>query len=73
MKLQLITIKTIIIRVNSIDYKYVKPKYLSPVNQLQLIEAKVKGSCMVWNIQGEQITYNQIKQYLYLGGVFDKG
>ena len=64
MKLQLINIKPIIIRVNSIDYKYVKPKYLLPVNQLQLIEAKIKGSCMVWNIQGKQITYNQIKQLI---------
>lgn len=64
MNIQLINIKPIIIRVNSIDYKFIKPKYLSPVNQLQLIEAKVKGSCMVWNIQGKQITYNQIKQLI---------
>ena len=64
MKLQLINIKPIIIRVNSIDYKFIKPKYLSPVNQLQLIEAKVKGSIMVWNIQNKQITYNQIKKLI---------
>ena len=64
MKLQLINIKPIIIRVNKTDYKFIKPKYLSPVNQLQLIEAKVKGSIMVWNIQNEQITYNKIKNLI---------
>lgn len=35
-----------------------------PVNKMKLIEAKVKGSCMVWNVQGEQITYNQIKKLI---------
>lgn len=67
MKLQLIKIKPITIRVKETDYEYVKPKYLTPVNKLQLIEAKVKGSCIVWNIQNEQITYNQIKQLVIQG------
>lgn len=46
------------------DYEFVKPKYLMPVNELRLIEAKVKGSTIVWNIEGEQVSYNQIKELL---------
>lgn len=72
MKLQLINIKPITIRVKETDYEFVKPKYLSLVNKLKLIEAKVKGSCMVWNIQNEQITYNKIKQLVYEYMVLNK-
>lgn len=64
MKLQLTKIHPITIRVNNTDYEFIKPKYLTPVNKLQLIEAKVKGSCMVWNVRCEQITYNQIKKLI---------
>lgn len=35
-----------------------------PVNDIKLIEAKVKGSTMVWNIEGETISYNQVKNML---------
>jgi len=70
--LQLIKIHPITIRVNKTDYEYIKPKYLTPVNKLQLIEAKVKGSCMAWNVQGKQITYNQIKQLAYEHSITNK-
>lgn len=52
----------ITIRVKNNDYQFVKPYYLMPTSGLRLIKAKVKGSLLVWNIEGEQITYNQIKQ-----------
>jgi len=61
MALQLIKRKPLIFRVKKIDYEFVKPKYLIPVNELRMIEAKVKGSTMLWNIEGEQVSYNQIK------------
>jgi hypothetical protein len=46
------------------SYKYVKPYYLMEVGGLKLIKACVKGSSLVWNIAGEQVTYNQIKEQL---------
>lgn len=42
-------------------YEFKKPYYLIPVDEFRLIKAKVKGSILVWNIEGEQITYKQIK------------
>lgn len=62
MTLQLIKIKPITFRAKNTDYEFVKPKYLMPINELRLIEAKVKGSTMVWNIEGEQVSYNQIRE-----------
>jgi hypothetical protein len=46
------------------NYQYVKPYYLMEVDNLRLIKAKVKGSLLVWNIEGCQVTYNQIKNKL---------
>lgn len=46
------------------NYQYVKPYYLMEVDNLRLIKAKVKGSLLVWNIEGVQVTYNQIKNKL---------
>lgn len=62
MNLQLIDRKKLRFRVNKVEYDFVKPKYLMPLNEFRLIEAKVKGSTMCFNIQGETITYNQIKE-----------
>jgi hypothetical protein len=61
MALQLIKRKPFIFRAKKTDYEFVKPKFLMPVNEFRMIEAKVKGSTMVWNIEGEQVSYNQIK------------
>ncbi len=35
-----------------------------PKDEFKLIKAVVKGSILVWDIKGEQITYNQIKKTL---------
>jgi hypothetical protein len=43
-------------------YNYVKPYYLMEEDTFKLIKAVVKGSILVWNIEGKQITYNQIKK-----------
>ena len=51
----------ITIRVKNKEYEFKKPYYLIPVDEFRLIKAKVKGSILVWNIEGKQITYNQIK------------
>lgn len=64
MTLQLIKRKPFVFRAKNTDYEFVKPKFLMPVNELRLIEAKVKSSTMVWNIECEQISYNQIKSLL---------
>lgn len=58
---QLIKIHPVTFRVKNIVYEYVKPKYLMPENEFRLIEAKVKGSTMVWNVEGERVSYNQIR------------
>ena len=64
MKIQLINIKPITLRIENNNYQFVKPKYLLPNNQLKLIEAKIKGSTMVWNICNKQVSYNQIKKLI---------
>lgn len=64
MTLQLIKRKPFVFRAKNTDYEFVKPKFLMPVNDFRLIEAKVKGSTMIWNIEGEQISYNQVKTLL---------
>ena len=51
----------ITIRIKNKEYEFKKPYYLVPVDEFRLIKAKVKGSILVWNIEGKQITYNQIK------------
>ena len=52
------------ITIRSKKYQYVKPYYLMEVDNLRLIKAKVKGSILVWNIEGGQVTYNQIKKLI---------
>jgi hypothetical protein len=54
----------ITIRVKNKEYEFKKPYYLMPKDEFKLIKAVVKGSILVWNIKGEQITYNQIKKTL---------
>ena len=61
MTLQLIKKQPFIFRVNNQEYEFVKPKYLMATNDFKLIEAKIKSSTMVWNIQGGTVSYNQIK------------
>ena len=61
MTLQLIKSKPFIFRINNSEYEFVKPKFLMPGNKFKLIEARIKGSTMVWNIEGITISYNQLK------------
>jgi hypothetical protein len=60
--LQIIKYKPLTLRYENIEYNYVKPKYLIKIGSLKLIEAKVKGSTMVWNLGDNQLSYNQIKK-----------
>ena len=52
----------ITIRVKNKEYDFKKPYYLVPKDEFRLIKATVKGSILVWNIEGKQITYNHLKQ-----------
>jgi hypothetical protein len=61
MTLQRIKNKPVIFRIKNTDYQFVRPKYLIPSDKFKLIEAKVKASTMVWNIEGKTVSYNQIK------------
>ena len=51
----------ITIRVKNKEYDFKKPYYLVPKDEFRLIKAVVKGSILVWNIEGKQITYNHLK------------
>ena len=62
--IQLVKNYPLTFRVKIREYEFVKPKYLMPVGSLKLIEAKIKGSTMVWNIEGGIVSYNQIKKLL---------
>ena len=48
-------------RVGNETYKFVKPYYLQNVNDFRLIKAVVVGTSLRWNINGNYITYNQLK------------
>jgi len=63
MEVQLIDRKHFIFLINGEEYMYIKPKYLMK-DFGKLIEAKVKGSTMIWNIEGTQVSYNQIKKVI---------
>jgi len=52
----------ITIRIKNKEYDFKKPYYLVPKDEFRLIKATVKGSILVWNIEGKQITYNHLKQ-----------
>lgn len=53
------------LRIGSIEYKFVKPYYLFDYKQLKLIKPKIRSSTLTWNISGKIITYNQLKKLLY--------
>ena len=59
--LQIIKNKPLTLRYENVEYEYVKPKYLIKKGSLKLIEAKVKGSTIIWNLAKKQLSYNQIK------------
>lgn len=44
------------------EYQFVKPYYL--MIGIKLIKATVRGSTMVWNIEGKELSYNQLKEFI---------
>lgn len=65
MDLQVINIKPIIFRLHGKVYHFFKPYYLMPENDFKLIKPVVKGSTLMWNISGTQLSYLQLKQKIY--------
>lgn len=61
MTIQLIDKKKLLFRIEKQEYQFIKPKYLMPANKFYLIEAKVKGSTMSWNIEGGNVSFNQLR------------
>ena len=64
MEIQIIKSKPVIFRVRNVDYEFVKPYYLMPVDGMRMIKGVVKGSTLCWNIGGGVLTYNQISKCL---------
>lgn len=67
MNIQLTKNKPITLRIENVIYQYLKPKYLLKENSFKLIEAKVKGSTIIWNLGKFQVSYNQIKKAINNG------
>ena len=65
MNLQVINIKPITFRLNNTVYHFCKPYYLIPENEFKMIKPVVKGSTIVWNISGTQLSYFQLKQKIH--------
>jgi len=60
--IQLIDKQRLLFGVNNKTFEFVKPYYLLPTNEFKLKKATVKGSCIVWNIFGIEVSYNQLKE-----------
>jgi len=60
MTIQIIDRKNLVFRAGNNDYQFVKPNILFK-NFGIIITAKVKGSCLGWNIEGEWVSYNKLK------------
>ena len=65
MDLQVISFKPIKFRFRDKVYQFFKPYYLMPENELKLILPVVKGSTLMWNISGTQLSYLQLKQKIH--------
>lgn len=61
MDLKVIDKQKHIFRIDNNEYQFVKPKFLYK-NFGEVITAQVKGSTMGWNIEGEFVSYNQIRE-----------
>lgn len=62
--IQLIDKQNLTFRVKNVTFDFVKPKYILLKNEFRLRTAKVKGSTMVWNVSGCQVSYNQLRGLL---------
>ena len=47
--------------VNGVKYRFVKPYYLQKEGCFKLIKATVVWSSLRWNISGNYLTYNKLK------------
>ena len=65
MDLQVISFKPIKFRFIDKVYQFFKPYYLMHENELKLILPVVKGSTLMWNISGTQLSYFQLKQKIH--------
>lgn len=63
LRIQIIHIKPLIFRTEKNEYLFVKPNILYQ-NLGERVEAKVKGSCLGWNIEGEFLSYNKLKKLI---------
>jgi hypothetical protein len=61
---QLIDKEKRIFGVKNKTFEFVKPYYLLPSNEFKLKKATVKGSSLVWNIFGTEVSFNQLKELL---------
>lgn len=62
MNIQIIHKQPLIFRAHTQNYEFVKPHILMPVGEFRMIRAKVKGSSMGWNIEGEFLSILQLKE-----------
>ena len=62
--IKLIDKQTLTFGVENNTFQFVKPYYIMPSNEFKLLKATVKGSTIVWNIYGTEISYNQLKKVL---------
>lgn len=62
--LELINKQALTFRIKNIEFDYIKPKYVMLKSEIILRKATVKGSTIVWNIKGSQVSYNQLKSLL---------
>lgn len=61
MTIQIIDKKNLVFRTGDNEYQFVKPNILHK-NFGTIVKAKVKGSTLGWNIEGEWLSYNEMKK-----------
>ncbi len=61
MQIEMIDKQEHIFQIGNRIFRFVKPYYLMPDIDMKLIKGKVKGSTLGWNVCGEWISYNALK------------
>ena len=61
---QLIKKQPVTVRIDNVDYEYVKPYFLMKKDSLILKKATVVGSQMGWNFLQGRISFNQIRKLI---------
>ena len=62
--MQLIKKQPVTVRIDNVDYEYVKPYFLMKKDSLILKKATVVGSQMGWNFLQGRISFNQIRKLI---------